>query len=132
MLIETSAIVAIMLEEPEAAALAKRVNAERKTSTTVVNAFEAALSVGRAIEDHPLAAKLVPQFLKSAGIEMIGIDADLYPGVAAAYARFGKGTGHPAKLNFGDCFPSAVAKRLRVPLLYKGDDFARTDLKAVF
>jgi ribonuclease VapC len=131
MLVETSAIVAIMLEEPDAETLAERVSAAGTVSTTVVNAFEAALSVGKVIEDHPLAAELVPQFLKSAGIEMVGIDADLYPEITDAYARFGKGTGHPAKLNFGDCFSYAAAKRLRVPLLYRGEDFAQTDLKSV-
>jgi uncharacterized protein with PIN domain len=60
MLVETSAIVAIMLEESDAETLAERVSAAGTASTTVVNAFEAALSVGRVIEDHPLAAELVP------------------------------------------------------------------------
>ena len=45
-----------------------------------------------------------------------------------AYVRYGKGTGHPAGLNFGDCFSYAIARRRNLPLLYKGDDFARTDL----
>lgn len=44
--------------------------------------------------------------------------------------QFGKGTSHPAQLNFGDCFSYALAKRLDVPLLYKGGDFARTDIKS--
>jgi len=45
-----------------------------------------------------------------------------------AYARYGKGTGHPAQLNFGDCFSYAAAKRVGAPLLYKGADFSHTDL----
>ena len=129
MLVETSAIVAIMLEEPDAPALAERLDAVDKPVTTVVNAFEAALSLGRVLEDRELAARLVPGFLTSAGVEMIGIDADLYDDVAQAYAQYGRGTGHPAALNFGDCFSYAAAKRLGVPLLYKGDDFSRTDLR---
>lgn len=47
-----------------------------------------------------------------------------------AHQRFGKGTGHPAQLNFGDCFAYALAKSLDVPLLYKGDDFSKTDIAA--
>lgn len=128
MLVETSAIVALVLEEPEAGNLAERLSAAKKPVTTVVNAFEAALSVGRVIENRELAAQVVPEFLSSAGVEMIGIDADLYDHVVSAYARYGKGSRHPASLNFGDCFSYAVASKLGIPLLYKGDDFAQTDL----
>ena len=128
MLIETSAIVAIILEEPDAEALLEKVDAADKPVTTVVNAFEAALSVGRALEDHVLSARLVPQFLETAGIEMVGVGAALYPAVMDAYLRFGKGTGHRAQLNFGDCFSYAFAKQAKIPLLYKGSDFAQTDL----
>lgn len=54
--------------------------------------------------------------------------ADIVEAVMDAYLGFGKGTGHPARLNFGDCFSYAMAKRLDAPLLFKGNDFARTDL----
>jgi ribonuclease VapC len=128
MLVETSAIVAMMMEEADAEALLEQVDSSERPVTTIINAFEATLSVGRKLRDHTLSAELVPQFLQSAGIEMIGVDASLYPAVTAAYLRFGKGTGHPAKLNFGDCFSYAFAKQAGVPLLYKGNDFAKTDL----
>lgn len=128
MLVETSAIVAIMLEEAAAEALLEQVDSSERPVTTVINAFEAALSVGRMLKDHALSAELVSQFLESAGIEMIGVDANLYPAVADAYSRYGKGAGHLAKLNFGDCFSYAYAKQAGVPLLYKGNDFAKTDL----
>jgi ribonuclease VapC len=84
--------------------------------------------VGRTVEDHVLSARLVPQFLETAGIEMVGVGAALYPAVMDAYLRFGKGTGHRAQLNFGDCFSYAFAKQAKVPLLYKGSDFTQTDL----
>jgi len=128
MLVETSAIVAMVLEEADAEVLLERVDAAEKPVTTVVNAFEAVLSVGRKLEDHALSARLIPQFLESAGIEMIGVGAALFPDIVDAYLRFGKGTGHPAKLNFGDCLSYAYAKQAGVPLLYKGSDFAQTDL----
>lgn len=54
--------------------------------------------------------------------------ADLFEDVLQAYVRYGKGTGHPAGLNFGDCFSYAIARRRNLPLVHKGDDFARTDL----
>lgn len=130
MLVETSAIVAILLEEPGAVELMERIDDAAKPVTTIVNAFEAALSVGRVLENRVLAGKLVPELLDKAGIEMIGIEADLYNEVVHAYTKFGKGTGHSAKLNFGDCFSYAMAKRLGVPLLYKGNDFSQTDLAA--
>lgn len=128
MLVESSAIVAILLDEPEAVDLLERIGTAERPVTTVVNAFEAALSVGRVTDDRSLAAKLVPALLHEAGIEMIGIEADLYSDAVRAYLRYGKGTGHPARLNLGDCVSYATAKRLGVPLLYKGDDFSRTDL----
>ena len=128
MLVETSAIVALILEEPDAVELAERLDAAERPVTTVVNAFEAALSVGRAIENRELAARAVPELLRGAGVEMIGVDAELYDGVIEAYAKYGKGTGHPARFNFGDCFSYAMAKRLGVSLLYTGNDFAKTDL----
>lgn len=127
MIVETSAIVAMMLEEPDAPGLMSRVHNAR-CGTTVVNAFEAVLSVGRVIENYPLAKELVPEFLKEVGIEMVAIDAAAYAEVVDAYLCYGKGTGHPARLNFGDCFSYAMAKRAGVPLLYKGNDFSKTDL----
>jgi ribonuclease VapC len=128
MLVETSAIVALLLQEPAAVELGERLDAAERPVTTVVNAFEAVLSVGRAIEDRELAARAVPELLRAAGVEMVSIDAEVYAGLIEAYARYGKGTGHPAKLNFGDCFSYAMAKRLGVSLLYTGNDFAKTDL----
>ena len=128
MLVETSAIVAILLEEPDAVDFVERIDAAEKPVTTVVNAFEAALSVGRTIENYRLASRLVPELLEKIGVAMVGVEPDIYDHVVDAYLRYGKGTGHPAKLNFGDCFSYAFAKRTGTPLLYKGNDFAQTDM----
>lgn len=126
--VETSAVVGILLEEPEASGLLARLSAADRPVTSVVNAVEAALSVGRSIKDYALAGRLVGDFLDKSGIEIIGVAPDLYDDVVRAYTRYGKGAGHPAKLNFGDCFSYALAKRAGVPLLYKGNDFSLTDL----
>ncbi len=127
MIVETSAIVAMMLEEPDASDLVEKVHSAA-CETTVVNAFEAVLSVGRVIKNYQLAKKLVPEFLEEVGIGMVGVDAASYGDAVDAYLRYGKGTGHRARLNFGDCFSYAMAKRGGVPLLYKGNDFSKTDL----
>lgn len=129
MIVETSAIVAILLDEPESSAFLEAIGAAEAPSTTVVAAFEAALSVGRALEDRQRAGRLVPRLLDQIGVTVAGIEADAYDDVLAAYLRFGKGSGHPAQLNFGDCFSYAAAKREGVPLLFKGQDFAQTDVE---
>jgi ribonuclease VapC len=129
MIVETSAIVAILLDEPECTAFLEAIGAAEAPSTTVVAAFEAALSVGRALEDRERAGRLVPRLLDEIGVTVAGIEADAYDDVLAAYLRYGKGTGHPAQLNFGDCFSYAAAKRKGVPLLFKGRDIALTDVE---
>ncbi|OQM77310.1 type II toxin-antitoxin system VapC family toxin [Manganibacter manganicus] len=126
--VETSAVVGILLEEPEAKELLVRLNADDNPVTSVINAVEAALSVGRSIEDYPLAGQLVAAFLDKAGVRILPVAADVYDDVVRAYSRYGKGSGHPAKLNFGDCLSYALAKRTGQALLYKGNDFAQTDL----
>lgn len=128
MIVETSVIVAIVLNENDAKALIARVRSAVGPETSIVNAIEATLSVGRALRDYKRASELVTATLETLGVRLIAIETDLYDDVIDAYVRYGKGTGHPARLNFGDCFSYAIAKRRNVPLLYKGDDFARTDL----
>lgn len=68
-------------------------------------------------------------FVVKAGIEIIAVDGEQAEVARGAYRRFGKGR-HAAKLNFGDCFSYALAKTMGYPLLFKGDDFSRTDIQA--
>ncbi|WP_342150284.1 type II toxin-antitoxin system VapC family toxin [Methylorubrum sp. SB2] len=74
------------------------------------------------------AEQLVRQFLKDAAIEEFLISAEESGAAIRAYARYGKGQGHPAQLNLGDCFAYACAKTRGVPLLFVGNDFSRTDI----
>lgn len=122
LIVETSAIVAILLEETGADDLIDRVAAADHPATSVINAFEAVLSVGRVLGNHKRASELVPAMLTRTGIEMVGVEAGIFDDVVAAYLRYGKGTGHPARLNFGDCFSYAMARRAGVALLYKGEE----------
>jgi len=71
------------------------------------------------------------EFLFEAGITVQSVTAAQTALARTAHGRFGKGTGHPAALNYGDCFPYALAKSLGARLLFKGEDFARTDIEAV-
>ena len=124
--IDTSAIVAMVFREPERAAIAQAIQQADKVLISTVSVLEARMVVhGRRGQR---AVVLVDDLLR---LPMFEIAA---PGVAesdaayAAFVAFGEGSGHPAGLNFGDVFSYALAKVRGLPLLYKGDDFARTDL----
>jgi ribonuclease VapC len=77
----------------------------------------------------PAGANELDNFLRRGGIEIVPVDVDQVRIARDAFRRFGKGR-HPASLNFGDCFSYALAKALGEPLLFKGGDFARTDIVA--
>ena len=69
-------------------------------------------------------------FLTAAGIEIVPVDASMIQHAVDARYFYGRGSGHKAKLNFGDCFSYALAKARNLPLLYKGDDFIHTDIRS--
>lgn len=128
MYIETSAIVAILTGEVEAPELLLRLEGSGEPFTSVVTKVEAALVIGKAMSDFIRGAEVVEEFLNRLGVRTDGVSAELYHEVMKAAAAYGKGSGHAAKLNFGDCFSYAAAKQAKTTLLYKGDDFSRTDL----
>lgn len=74
------------------------------------------------------ASEIVELLFQDLGVEEISITTEIGTGAVEVAAVYGKAVGHPADLNFGDCFAYACAKSLKVPLLYKGNDFAQTDL----
>jgi ribonuclease VapC len=122
--VDTSALVAVVLGEPElerfSAILSRGPAAVSAAAVTETAMVLHARQGADAVQDlHVLLAR--------AAIEVHAVDADTAWAAHAAWVRFGKGR-HPAGLNFGDCFSYALAKALAVPLLYKGDDFSQTDL----
>jgi ribonuclease VapC len=129
MFVDSSALVAMMLPEPDGAELAARLQERSETWTSSIAIFETALALRR-LRSMPLAeiVFVIEEFLRRAGVKIVQIDNDEHIGALQAFERFGKGTGNPAQLNMGDCFAYAAAKRLGVPLLYKGNDFSSTDL----
>lgn len=130
MIVDASAIVAIMRAEPDADPLLKTLLAESRRSTHAVSVYEAVLAIARLSGDTVSASQMVvSDFLKGLSFAVIEIGPDETSAALAAFERYGKGR-HPAALNMGDCFSYACAKLRDVPLLYKGSDFARTDLAA--
>jgi len=129
MFVDASTIVAILTREPEADALTDVLERARSPITSPIAIFEAALGVCRkrhASVDE--AEEDVREFLGLAGIRTVPLTEKETETALAAFSRYGKGRGHPAQLNLGDCFAYAVAKNHRTSLLFKGDDFDKTDI----
>ncbi len=128
MLVEASALVAILLREPEADGLVERLDRSERRASHPISLYEAASAVARR-KDCTVAEAYteVSSFVAGAGLSIIAIRTPEAIPALEAFARYGKGR-HPAKLNMGDCFSYAVAKLHGMPLLYKGDDFSQTDL----
>ena len=129
MYVDASALVAIIVGEPEAQAMGLAIRDSRTGRVTSPMAiYEATLGVARVLScPVSRARQLVVGLLAAATISVTAIE-DRHAGTALeAHARFGKGR-HPAQLNMGDCFAYAVAAEAALPILFKGDDFTQTDL----
>jgi ribonuclease VapC len=126
MIIDSSALIAILRDEPDALAYARAIAAATERRLSAVNFVESAAVVDASRD--PIASRRFDDFMKEAGITIEPVTENQARIAREAYRDFGKGSGHPAKLNFGDCFAYALAKSLREPLLYKGKDFSRTDI----
>jgi len=128
MVIDTSALVAILLAEPEAPRLSRAIaeaSAPIVGAPTVVEA--AAVMMGRI---GPGGEVLLDALLHRLKIEVVPMTATAADAARRAYARYGKGVGRPGVLNFGDCLSYGVAIDRGTTLLFKGDDFLRTDIAA--
>lgn len=123
--IDTSALVAIALDEPFADACIAALEAEDEILISATT-FAEALVVSARRHVGAGMARVLGRF----DLEIIPVTAESARRVGAAYERWGKGI-HPAALNFGDCFAYALAKERACPLLYVGDDFAKTDIEGV-
>lgn len=131
MLIDTSAIVAILAPESDAAIYLRAID---NASSRFVGAhvrLECAINLARILGLEILDAEaMYDGFLATAKIEILPISDAVSRVAVDAYARFGKGQGHPAQLNFADCFSYACAVSIATPILFKGNDFRRTDLRS--
>ena len=123
--VDTSAIIAVLLEEPEA----EKFRAILLTYEPYIIGpvlLETLMVLSRRIGSNP--DEHLSKFLINIGAEIIPFDQQMTILAQQAFLAFGKGR-HPAKLNFGDCMSYALAKSQRMPLLFKGDDFALTDVE---
>src|SRR5580704_5163979 len=129
MFVDASAIVAILTREPDADALADLLESARSPITSPIAVFEAALGICRKRHASVEEAEAdIREFLGVAEIRAISITEREAETALAAFSRYGKGRGHPAQLNLGDCFAYAMARNHRTALLFKGDDFSQTDI----
>ena len=128
MFVDASAICAILLGEDEMADFVARLEASKSSITSPLAIYEATLALAREIPGGvPAARRFVAQFLAEARIAVIALGEAEGDRALEAFDRCGKGR-HPARLNMGDCFAYACARTHGVPLLFKGDDFGRTDI----
>jgi ribonuclease VapC len=125
LIVDTSALIAIIFDEPEAQALLSALMSGQ-CRMSAASIFETGMVIDRKAAG-PFAAKALEQLLALVEIEIVAFDEEQARLAREAYAQFGKGR-HPARLNFGDCFAYALANQSEEPLLFKGDDFSQTDV----
>ena len=126
MVLDTSAVVAILNSEPES----------ERFATAMRDAPQVLISMATVHEAHCVAARRpiangparIMRLLDLVGAEPVAFSAEQLDAALSAYAAYGIGTKHPARLNMGDCFSYALAKTRNLPLLFKGDDFVHTDI----
>ena len=129
MFVDASAIVAVLTREAEADVFLDLIEAAPSSITSAIAVFEAAAGICRKRQSSiEQAQDDVMHFLAAANIRVVDISEAAGLEALLAFARYGKGRGHPAQLNLGDCFAYAVAKLNEIPILFKGDDFSKTDI----
>ena len=126
MIIDTSALIAILRDEPEAVACATAIEAAVSRRISAANFVETAIVIDGSRD--PIASRRFDDLVREAQLVIEPVTEAQARIAREAYRDFGRGSGHPAKLNFGDCFAYALAKSSGEPLLFKGNDFAQTDI----
>ncbi len=129
-MIDSSALIAIVTGEPERASFVDAILASSEPVMSAVSHFETRTVLLRRAGEKPL--RDLQEFLEVGQVEVRAFDHDQACAALDAYRRFGKGSGHKAKLNLGDCAAYALARLLDLPLLYKGGDFVHTDVRPAF
>lgn len=128
MILDSSAIVAVLTQEPDAKVYADAIEATDSCKVSAATYLETAIVIDS--KRVPLASRRFDDFFNRAATAIVPVDRTQVRIAREAYRDFGRGSGHPARLNFGDCFAYALAKALDEPLLYKGQDFSQIDVKS--
>ena len=124
--VDTSALIAIMGNEPERRAFNELIEKAAVTCISAANLLETRIILFARFNDS--ATLTLDAFFQKSGTTVMEVTPRIADIAFGAYRRFGKGTGHGAALNYGDCFSYALAKYLDAPLLFKGNDFSQTDI----
>ena len=128
MIVDSSALIAVLRQEPEADILSDAVDNAEIVRISAATMFEASIVADRM--KNPGFARRFDALCERIGMVVIPFDEQQARIAREAYRDFGKGSGHPARLNFGDCLAYALAKAMDEPLLYKGSDFSHTDVRS--
>ena len=128
MIVDSSALVAVVRQEADAAAMHRAIASAGRARMSAANYLEASVVIDG--YRNPVASREVDRYLGSMGVEIVALTPVQARIAREAYRDFGRGSGHRAKLNVGDCMAYALAKDTGEPLLYKGDDFVHTDVIA--
>jgi ribonuclease VapC len=126
MVIDTSALVAILVNEPERRLFNERIESDPRRLISAGTLLESSLVLESRLGE--IAGRELDLFLHRAGFEILVVDENQAEIARGAFRKYGKGR-HPAGLNFGDCFSCAAAVASGEPLLFKGDDFTKTDVE---
>ena len=126
MIIDSSALIALLREEPEAAWCAEAIEKASVRRISAVTYVEAAIVVDG--NRNPILSRKFDDLVRKTELAVEPVTEAHAKLARDAYRDFGKGSGHKAQLNFGDCFAYALAKALNEPLLFKGNDFSHTDI----
>lgn len=129
MIVDSSALVAILRQEPDADRFAEAL----ARSTRSILSAGTYLEVGIVADcsPDPVLGRRLDELLQALEIDIAPVTEQQAVVARRAYRDFGRGSGHPARLNYGNCFAYALAQTTGEPLLFKGDDFALTDLRPV-
>ena len=126
--VDTSALMSIILEEPDWREIMSRVGVARCVYISAATLTETLIATR--VKRGSRARNLVHHTMQLSRFEVVPVDAAMAELAYDAFEIYGKGSGHPAQLNFGDTFSYALAKMKNVPLLFKGNDFSRTDVQS--
>jgi len=128
MVVDSSAVLAVLLQEPSAQSVSDAIEAADVRLMSVVNAFETAIVIEA--RNGIAGARDLDRFLRDARVEIVPVTPDHFDLAREAWRRFGKGR-HAARLNICDCLAYALSKSAGEPLLFVGDDFDKTDVHQV-
>jgi ribonuclease VapC len=128
MIVDSSALVAILKREPEGPVFSKLLEATKVIRISAATYFETGIVIDSQREAS--ASQLLDVLIEKSGIVTESVTEEQARIARQAYRDYGKGSGHPANLNVGDCFSYALARVKREPILFKGSDFGHTDLRS--